>query len=124
MSTFSADSLPWMLAVASIVLLVGAGLWWALRQRRPEPAPLPTEWALLPRPVFSSDEKRVYRQLRDALPHHVVLSKLPLVRFCQPTDPERVRYWYELLGSTHVGFAICSAAGRVLAAIDLDTGRV
>lgn len=52
-----------------------------------------------------------------------MLSKLPLVRFCQPTDPQQVRYWYELLGSTHVGFAICSANGRVLAAIDIDTER-
>ena len=123
MPPIPSDSLPWILVLASLALLAGAGLWWALRGRRNEPAPLPTEWALLPRPVFSSDEKRVYKQLREALPHHAVLSKLPLVRFCQPSDPERVRYWYELLGSTHVGFAICSAAGRVLAAIDLDTGR-
>jgi hypothetical protein len=57
------------------------------------------------------------------LPHHIVLSKLPLVRFCQPSDPNEVRYWYELLGSIHVTFAICSANGRVLAAIDLDTDR-
>ena len=34
-----------------------------------------------------------------------------------------VRYWYELLGPIHVTFAVCSANGRVLAAIDLDTER-
>ena len=34
-----------------------------------------------------------------------------------------MRYWYELLGAIHVTFAICSANGRVLAAIDLDTDR-
>ena len=84
---------------------------------------LPTEWTLTPRPVFSTDERRVYRQLREALPHHIVLSKLPLVRFCQPTDPDEVRFWYELLGSIHATFAICSANGRVLAAIDLDNER-
>ena len=85
--------------------------------------PLPGEWALAPRPVFSTDERRVYRQLREALPHHIILSKLPIVRFCQPTDPQEVRYWYELLGAIHVTFAICSANGRVLAAIDLETER-
>ena len=58
-------------------------------------------------------------QLREALPHHIVLSKLPLVRFCQPNDPQQVRFWYELLGSLNVTFAVCSANGRVLAAIDL-----
>ncbi len=119
----SPDTIPWIIALASAALLAAAGTLWALRQRKPEPPPLPEEWTLTARPVFSSDERRVYRQLREALPHHIVLSKLPLVRFCQPTDPQQVRYWYELLGSIHVGFAICSANGRVLAAIDIDTDR-
>jgi hypothetical protein len=114
-------ALPWILASLSLMLLLGAGLLWWWHARRPQPKPLPTDWTLSARPVFNSDERRVYRQLREALPHHIVLSKLPLVRFCQPNDPNDVRYWYELLGSTHVGFAICSANGRVLAAIDLDT---
>ena len=63
----------------------------------------------------------MYRLLREALPNHAILAKLPLVRFSQPNDPNEVRYWYELLGTTHVAFAICSASGRVLAAIDLDS---
>ena len=117
------QTLPWILASVSLALLVAAAVLWLLHQRRPRSRPLPTEWTLTARPVFSSDERRVYRQLREALPHHIVLSKLPLVRFCQPTDPQEVRYWYELLGSIHVTFAICSANGRVLAAIDLDTDR-
>jgi hypothetical protein len=116
--------LPWIVALASLVVLL-AVLWISRRPSRngSQPKPLPTEWSLAPRPVFSTDERRVYRQLREALPHHIVLSKLPLVRFCQPNDPNEVRYWYELLGSIHVTFAICSANGRVLAAIDLDTDR-
>jgi len=73
--------------------------------------------------VFSTDERRVYRQLREALPQHIVLSKLPLVRFCQPSDPAEVRFWFDLLGAIHVTFALCSANGRVLAVIDLDSDR-
>ena len=73
--------------------------------------------------MFSRDERAVYRQLREALPHHVILAKVPLVRMCQPSDPNRVRYWFELLGAIHVTFAICSTHGRVLAAVDLDSGR-
>ena len=115
--------LPWILAALSVALLVTALALSLLRRRRAAPPPLPTEWTLTPRPVFSSDERRVYRQLREALPHHIVLSKLPLVRFCQPSDPNEVRFWYELLGTIHVTFAICSANGRVLAAVDLDTER-
>lgn len=115
--------LSWILAGLSALLLLAAGVLAWLGRRPSEPEALPAEWALTARPVFNADERRVYRQLREALPHHIVLSKLPLVRFCQPTDPDEVRYWYSLLGSTHVTFAVCSANGRVLAAIDLDTDR-
>jgi hypothetical protein len=115
--------LPWIIATSVVVAGILA-LWLVIRSRRRKaPPPLPAEWNLVPRPVFSTDERRVYRQLREALPHHIVLSKLPLVRFCQPNDPQEVRYWYELLGAIHVTFAVCSANGRVLAAIDLDTDR-
>lgn len=115
--------LPWLLASLSAILLIAAtALWWYDRRRR-RPPPLPSEWALAARPVFNSDERRVYRQLREALPHHVILSKLPLVRFCQPIDPEQTRYWYRLLGSINVSFAICSPNGRVLAAIDVEHAR-
>ncbi len=117
------QALPWVLASLSLVLLLSAGALWLWRGRRSQPPALPAEWGLTARPVFSSDERRVYRQLREALPHHIVLSKLPLVRFCQPNDPQQVRFWYELLGSLNVTFAVCSANGRVLAAIDLDTDR-
>jgi hypothetical protein len=118
------QTLPWiLLSAVLLVAVLGLGFWLFRPRRVAAPAPLPTEWALTARPVFSNDERRVYRLLREALPHHVVLAKLPLVRFCQPTDPNEVRYWYDLLGAHHVAFAICSANGRVLAAIDLDTDR-
>ena len=118
------ETLPWIAAVVAIALLAIVLLSWSwLSRRSSRAAPLPTEWALSARPVFSTDERRVYKLMREALPHHVILAKLPLVRFCQPNDPGEVRYWYELLGSINVTFAVCSANGRVLAAIDLDTDR-
>jgi hypothetical protein len=119
------QTLPWIIALAAVALLASMSTILAIRiYKRPgKVPPLPTEWTLSPRPVFSTDERRVYRLLREALPHHVVLSKLPRVRFCQPTEPSEVRFWYDLLGAIHVTFAVCSANGRVLAAIDLDTDR-
>jgi hypothetical protein len=121
--------LPWIFAALTAALVVltallaawAAWAWWQRRARREEP--LPQEWPLDPRPVFSADERRIYRQLREALPHHVVLAKLPLVRFCQPREPSDVRRWYGLIGGQSVAFAICSANGRVLAAIDLEEDR-
>ena len=117
------QTLPWIIALAAVALLasMSTALWLRTRRRPNQPQPLPTDWALSPRPVFSSDERRVYRLLREALPHHAVLAKLPMVRFCQADDPQQTRYWYELLGKLHVTFVVCSANGRVLAAVDLDT---
>ncbi len=115
--------LPWFIALAAFGLLSLVLAAWAVKSRPRRSTELPADWALAARAVFSADERRVYRLLRDALPHHVVLAKLPLVRFCQPTDPATVRYWFDLLGTSHVTFAICSQNGRVLAAVDLDTDR-
>lgn len=117
------QTLPWIITLTFLAVVLPVVTYFFLQPRKPQPKPLPTDWALSARPVFSADERRVYRLLREALPHHIVLSKLPLVRFCQPTDAAEVRYWYDLLGTSHVSFAICSANGRVLAAIDLDTDR-
>ncbi len=113
--------LPWIVTAIAIAVPIALLAWRRLAQGLvAEPQALPIEWNLLPRPVFTADERRMYRQLREALPHHIVLAKLPLVRFCQPSGVEDVRYWYDLLGATHVTFAICSANGRVLAVIDLN----
>ena len=118
------NNLPWIIAIGSgFGLLILALIWSLRRPERQHGKPLPTDWSLTARPVFSADERRVYRLLKEALPHHVVLSKLPLVRFCQPTETNEVRYWFDLLGAIHVSFAICSPNGRVLAAIDLDSER-
>ena len=78
--------------------------------------PNPTQ----PRTVFDADERRVFRHLVLTFPHHTVLAKLPLVRFCQPQDPASVRRWYRLLSSQAVTFAVCSPSGRVMVAIDLE----
>jgi hypothetical protein len=113
-------SLSWIFASLSLLLLAAAGALWLRFAPKRESTPLPEKWLLTARRVFGQQELRVFRQLREALPEHVLLSKLQLVRFCQPDDPAAVRYWYALLGNQHVSFAICSDSGRVLAAIDLE----
>ncbi len=98
--------------------LLGA---WA---RRSNAAPaLPKEWAVSARAVLGSHERRLYRHLRTAFPRHLIVPKLALVRFCQPDDASKARYWHTLLGSSHVTFALCDPDGRVLLAVDLDGDR-
>ncbi|OWQ90232.1 hypothetical protein CDN99_12700 [Roseateles aquatilis] len=117
------NTLPWIIAGLSALAVLGLLAALLLRRPQRDRKSLPSDWSLTPRPVFSADERRVFRLLREALPHHVVMCKLPMVRFCQPTEAKEVRYWYELLGGISVNFAICSPNGRVLAAIDLETDR-
>lgn len=112
-------------AVSLAVSLTLAAAWW-LRRRAgsvPTPAELPSSWPLQSRPVFTPEERRVYRQLVGAFPHHTVLVKLPLVRFCQPEEPGAMREWRRVLGSQYVTFALCSTSGRVVTAIDLEGVR-
>ena len=111
---------PWI-KIGAGALLMGAvlGLAWFIfrRQRKSE---ILTEWALTTRPLFNPKERLFFRLLCDALPHHVVLAKMPLIRFCRPVDLAQVHYWHELLGSIYVTFVVCAPNGRVLAALDVD----
>lgn len=113
----------WILALLVLALAVPLGLFVVLRAPRRGRSidELPTRWPLVARPVLNGTERRLYRMICDALPGHLVFAKLPLVRMCHPADPDpkQVRYWYRLLGSTHVSFAVCDGRGRMLAAVDL-----
>jgi hypothetical protein len=112
---------PWI-TIGAGALLMGAavGLAWFIFWRKKESEVL-TEWALTTRPLFNPKERLFFRLLCDALPHHVVLAKMPLIRFCRPVDLAQVRYWHELLGSIYVTFVVCAPNGRVLAALDVDS---
>jgi hypothetical protein len=117
------SAVVWILALLVLALAVPLGLFVVLRApRRDRPVDaLPSRWPLVARPVLNGTERRLYRLICDALPGHLVFAKLPLVRMCHPADPDpkQVRYWFRLLGSTHVSFAVCDGRGRVLAAVDL-----
>lgn len=112
-----------MIAIGVAGAVLGGLVAWAWRSPRDPTQPLPSLWTISPRPVFNASERRLYRQLKDAFPQHVVMPKLPLVRLCQPDDRNRVDYWYGLLGSTHATFTICSPSGKALLAIDLEGRR-
>lgn len=114
-------AVAWSVAFVSLALLALGALWvWADKRKRKAPAQLPADWSVVPRPVFNTDERRLRRQLAEAFPNQLVLTKLQLIRFCHPDDPRELRFWYDLLSPLYVGFAICSENGRVLAAIDID----
>lgn len=110
-------------AVVIVAALLGAGVALWLQRSRRTALSLPREWQLMLRPVFTTYERHLYRQLVELFPQHVVLAKLPLTRFTQPSEPARAQYWHDLIAGLHVTFAVCSPAGRVLAAIDIEGPR-
>ena len=71
----------WILALAAIAGIIGLAVLVLRRSGAAASgnAELPTEWPLTQRPIFSPEERALYRQLRTALPHHMILAKLPLV---------------------------------------------
>ena len=116
-------SLNDLILTALVALVIGCALanwgWWSQNA-----APtLPKKWAVSARPVLGTRERRLHHRLRSAFPPHLILPKLALVRFCQPDDALKVRYWYGLLGSSHVAFAVCNSEGIVVLAIDLNGDR-
>ncbi|MFX8258238.1 hypothetical protein ABTL23_19745, partial [Acinetobacter baumannii] len=58
----------WIAALAVCVLGLVISLVWALRRPARASQGLPAEWSLTARPVFTADERRVFRLLREALP--------------------------------------------------------
>jgi hypothetical protein len=73
--------------------------------------------------MFSSHERLLWQHLSNSLPHHKILAKVPLLRFCQALSKKQARYWYDLLNPLYVGFLICAPNGRVITAIDLDSEK-
>lgn len=108
-------SLALAVSIALVIVLA-----WLLWQERSRLSRLPDRWALVPRPVLSKTERQVLDKLRQALPQHLIMAKLPLVRFCQPLDVTGSRQWYDLIGPCYVTFAVCSTEGRVLLVMDLE----
>lgn len=96
------------------------GWWLHGRRQRQRVRTWPDSWPLRPRPLFTAHERALYRELKAALPQHVVLAKVSLVRFCQAAEPRTARQWYDRLQALTVSMLVCTPTGTAIAAIDLD----
>lgn len=82
----------------------------------------PARWNLNARPLFTVHERALYRALRPALPQHLLLAKVSLLRFCQSAESGDAKAWYRRLQALHVSMVVCTPNGVVVAAIDIDHG--
>ena len=123
----------WTVLITGLSLLVGAGLgaWlYAVRMRRKAGTRLrlPERWPLRVRRLVSGSEKEVWSWLRNSFPGHVVMVKVPVLRFTMLQDAsntqlsptaladaqvERER-WLELLNGVYSTFTLCTVEGKVV----------
>lgn len=113
---------PIYLGMVITALIGGTAVGWAWRNQktRTERRSWPRRWNLNARPLFNAHERALYRELRAALPQHVVLAKVSLLRFCQSADEVDAQDWYKRLQSLNVGLVVCTPNGSVITAIDID----
>ena len=114
------DGIWWALPPAAALAGLGLGWWWRGRRDRNARRQWPTRWNLHARPLFNAQERALHRELKDALPQHLVLAKVSLLRFCQAHLPEEARQWYDRLVGLHVALLVCPPNGSVISAIDFD----
>jgi len=113
---------PLLMSAVPTAILGGWLLGAAWQRRRPaHQREWPRRWNLNARPLFSTDERALFKELRHALPNHIVLAKLNLLRFCQSADEFEARQWYDRLHTLHVSFAVCTPNGTVVSVIDIET---
>jgi len=110
-----------LIAGPTLALLAGGGAmhWWHTRKQRSAQA-WPTAFSLTARPLFTTEERLLFRELQAALPQHVVLAKVNLLRFCHATRESEARLWFERLHPLNVSFVVCTPHGTVISAIDLE----
>ncbi len=96
------------------------GGWLRARHLRRQHRGWPERWDLQPRPLFTAHERSLYRELRAALPQHLILAKVSLLRFCQAASQRDVRHWYDRLQPLTVSLLVCTPNGTAITAIDLE----
>lgn len=116
----AADPMAWGLVL--LALVGGSLLGWMSRGSRDQAVrrSWPKRWNLNARPVFTVHERALFRELKAALPQHVLLAKIGLLRFCHSAEDADAKRWYERLHPLHVSMAICTPNGVVVSVIDVD----
>ncbi len=107
---------------------IGGYAWW-LHKKSSESLRLPDKWPLTSRVLITNEEYEVLKWLRTTFHDHMVMIKLPVLRFTKPIDPTDLeqngagKRWQELLGGVYCTFTICTANGNVVGCIDVPGKR-
>lgn len=128
----------WTLIVSGLSMLAGValGAWlWAWRIHRQARARLhiPAHWPLRARRIVSGNEKDVWAALKNIFHDHVVMVKVPVLRYTKLHDTEKFNVsakaeaaveaenerLQELLINLYTTFTIVTNTGKVIGCVDL-----
>jgi len=106
--------------------IAGAAIhaWWT--QEKDQDLPLPSKWPLTARRLLTTEEHEVLRWLRKTFPQHLVMVKLPVLRFTVPLDKDQTtqsKRLQALLERVYCTFSISSESGTVLGCVDVPGKR-
>ena len=120
----------WLVAGMGVVLgiALGALLHWGWARRHAErKLRLPERWLLNARGLVTSEEMAVWKWLRKAFSDHVVMVKVPVMRFTVPSTrgrPEnKEQHWHELLNGVYCTFTVSNMEGKVVGCVDVPGKR-
>lgn len=133
--------------VVGLSLLGGIALgallsrWWAGRKASTDPLVLPAQWPLQARMVVNDIENQVWHGLKSIFHDHVVIVKIPVLRFTRLHDsthanaassphgkaqtggPLGHRRWLEQLEGVYTTFTVCTLNGKVMGCVDVPGSR-
>lgn len=123
------DIATWLMTGLALLAgtLLGAGLYaWWLRSRQAMEPLVPEKWPLASRSLLSSEEHDVLQWLKATFHDHIVMVKVPVLRFTVPThkgqDNEAQR-WQALLNGVYCTYTVCTPQGQVVGCVDLPGKR-
>ena len=103
--------------------LLGAGLYaWWLRARRVPDLLVPDKWPLAARSLLTSQEQAGLKWLAATFDDHLVMVKVPVLRFTVPTHKKQestAERWQELLNGLYCTYTVCTPQGKVVGCVDL-----
>lgn len=104
--------------------ILGAGLYaWWIKHKPKVLLRLPKKWPLVARVLLSSEELQVLNWMQRTFPEHLVMVKLPVLRFTALTSTEKMSStsrWQPLLEGVYCLFTVCSTSGLVVGCVDVN----
>lgn len=115
-----------MLALVVGAVLGAAGYALRLRKKEDVEQPLPDRWPLTARGLMTSEEYEVMVWLQKTFPKHLVMLKLPVIRFTIPVSKETTeesKRLQTLIDGVYCSFSVCTPNGAVVGCVDVPGKR-